>query len=196
MEAGTLPLGLGAPLFSCFQVESIVPDLLRLLHSPSSTLETRLIAFAGLGGAKVDLIRELEALDRETRDTILASMRQLKEAMAVARGGGGPFRALLKVDPANRAAVEEQGSAIVQQFLESDQGKEVPNPEEARPWIHEFLVIAHSPDVGTPITMTGSDVEDVLSEWMPGEVSGESEEEGLPASPAIEACFRWVAEVA
>src|SRR5258708_16059843 len=92
MEAGTLPLGLGAPLFSCFQVESIVPDLLRLLHSPSSTLETRLIAFAGLGGAKVDLIRELEALDRETRDTILASMSHLKEAMAVARGGGGPFR--------------------------------------------------------------------------------------------------------
>src|SRR5260370_12282872 len=100
LEAGDLPLALGAPLFSCFEVQPVVSEVRRILRSPSSTIETRLIAFAALGNTGVDLIREVESMDHEAADALKANLKKLRETMAAVRsGGGGPFRGLMTADP-------------------------------------------------------------------------------------------------
>jgi hypothetical protein len=196
LEAGDLPLELGAPLFSCFDVQPVASELRRILQSPSSTVDTRLIAFAALGNTGADLIHEVESMDREAADVLKANLRKLRETMAAVRsGGGGPFRGLVKADPDDVGAVEEQIASIVQLFLESPEAEPLPDREIAGWWIHEFLLLAHSNRLGTPLGMMGSDVEDVLSELMPLNVSIESEEEALPAIPALRAFFDWVAHV-
>jgi hypothetical protein len=194
LEAGTLPLELGVALVACFNVKPSIHEIRRVFRSPSATDDTRLIAYTALAGVKANLLREMESLGPDARDSLIANLHRLKEALAMATGGGGPFRALVRTDRNDEAAVEHQATAIVQAFLESSHAEEVEDREQAAWWIQEFLVVAYTGGLGTPMTMSGADVEDALSELMPLKVSVESEEEALPAIPALGNFFLWVAE--
>jgi hypothetical protein len=195
LEAGSLPMALGVPLFICLDTEPVLPDLRRLLHRPSSSAETRLIAFVVLANTGSDAAGELASLDRDVRKELIANSKELKHAMAVIGSKGGPFQALMEADPDDEEAALKHFATIIETFLASPEADLLEGREEACWWIGEFLRLSHSHGLGSPVSMTVADVEEVLSELMPREVTIASEEEAKAAIPALRAFFTWVARV-